>query len=79
VDAEFAQRLAEYRATHPRTHMLFVGATVYRSKDSPPRTLVRYWPEGNGAASHSGPPPTSPSSPEASTRSWIPPATVIIS
>jgi hypothetical protein len=50
VDAEFAQRLAEYRATHPRTHLLFIGATVYHSKDSPPRTLVRYWPEGKGGS-----------------------------
>jgi hypothetical protein len=50
VEAEFAQRIAEYRATHPRTRLLFVGATVYRSKDSPPRTLVRYWPEGNGGS-----------------------------
>jgi hypothetical protein len=48
VDAEFAQRLAEYRATHPKSGLLFLSATVYRSKDSPPRTLVRYWPEGNG-------------------------------
>ena len=48
VDAEFAQRLAEYRETHPKSDLLFLSATVYRSKDSPPRTLVRYWPKGNG-------------------------------
>ena len=48
VDAEFAQRLAEYRETHPKSGLLFLSATVYRSKDSPPRTLVRYWPKGNG-------------------------------
>ena len=47
VDAEFAQRLAEYRETHPKSDLLFLSATVYRSKDSPPRTLVRYWPKGN--------------------------------
>lgn len=46
VDAEFSQRLAEYREEHPRSGLLFLGATVFRSKDSPPRTLVRYWPEG---------------------------------
>lgn len=28
--------------------MLSLGATVYRLKDSPPRTLVQYWP-GHGA------------------------------
>jgi len=46
VDAEFTKRLAEYREEHPRSGLLFLGATVFRSKDSPPRTLVRYWPEG---------------------------------
>ena len=50
VDPEFAQRLAEYRETHPKSDLLFLSATVYRSKDSPPCTLVRYWPEGNGGA-----------------------------
>lgn len=31
------------------THeLLFLGATVYRFKNSPPRTLVRWWPEGSG-------------------------------
>ena len=46
VDAEFTKRLAEYREEHPRSGLLFLGATVFRSKDSPPRTLVRFWPEG---------------------------------
>jgi hypothetical protein len=45
-DAEFSQRLAEYRETHPKNELLFLGATVFRSKDSPPRTLVRWWPQG---------------------------------
>lgn len=48
VDAEFSQRLAEYREEHPQSDLLFLGATVFRSKDSPPRTLVRYWPGGKG-------------------------------
>ena len=43
-NAAFKARLAEYRASHPETLMLSLGATVYRFKDSPPRTLVRYWP-----------------------------------
>ena len=46
LDEEFSQRLADYREAHPRSGLLFLSATVYRSKDSPPRTLVRYWPEG---------------------------------
>jgi hypothetical protein len=45
-DAEFSQRLAEYRETHPKNELLFLGATVFRSKDSPPRTLIRWWPQG---------------------------------
>ena len=48
VTEEFTRRLAEYQAAHPRSGMLFLGATVYRFKDSPPRTLVRYWPEKGG-------------------------------
>ncbi len=47
-DSEFSGRLADYREAHPKSGLLFIGATVFRSKDSPPRTLVRYWPEGKG-------------------------------
>jgi hypothetical protein len=50
LNEEFAQRLAEYREAHPRSHMLFISATVFRSQDAPPLTLVRYWPEGKGGA-----------------------------
>lgn len=46
ADAAFAQNLAEYREENPKSGLLLLGATVFRSKDSPPRTLVRYWPEG---------------------------------
>ncbi len=45
-DEEFSASLANYRADHPKSGLLFLGATVYRSQDSRPRTLVRYWPEG---------------------------------
>jgi hypothetical protein len=45
---EFTAKLAEYRASHPRGELLFLGATVFRSKDFPPRTLVRWWPMGTG-------------------------------
>jgi hypothetical protein len=50
LDAEFSQRLAEYRDAHPKSDLLLLGATIYRSKDSPPRTLVRFWPNGNRGA-----------------------------
>ena len=40
--AAFKQRLADYRATHPRTEMLFISALVYRTGISQPRTQVRY-------------------------------------
>jgi hypothetical protein len=45
-DAEFSQRLAEYNEARPNNELLFLGATVFRSQDSPPRTLVRWWPMG---------------------------------
>lgn len=45
-DSEFSRLLTAYRTAHPRSGLLFLGATVFRSKHSPPRTLVRYWPEG---------------------------------
>lgn len=47
ADAEFGRRVAEYRAEHPRTLLAFLGVTVFRSKDSPPRSLVRWWIAGN--------------------------------
>jgi hypothetical protein len=50
ADSAFSQRLAEYRDEHPKSCLLFLGATVFRSKDSAPRTLVRYWPEGTREA-----------------------------
>lgn len=48
VDEEFSQRIAEYREEHPKFNLLFLGASVYRSKDSAPRTLVRWWPIEGG-------------------------------
>ena len=35
-------------AGHPTTRMLSLGATVYRFKDNPPRTLVQYRPQPDG-------------------------------
>ncbi len=46
AEAAFRERVAAYREIHPRTKMAFISATVFRSKDSAPRTLVRCWPEG---------------------------------
>ncbi len=46
MDEAFRQRLAAYRTAHPLEKLLFLGATVFRSQDSPPRTLVRCWPAG---------------------------------
>ena len=48
MDPALRERLRAYQATHPRTEWICLGATVYRSKNSPPRTLVRYWANGNG-------------------------------
>ena len=47
-DPALKQHIAQYRATHPALKMLLVGATVYHSKDSPPRTLVRLWHQAEG-------------------------------
>ena len=49
-DPALRDRLAEFAATHPQMAVVRIGATVYRSKDAPPRSLVRYWP-GPGAES----------------------------
>jgi hypothetical protein len=48
--AAFKVRMAAYRAQHPQARMLFLGATVYRLQNAPPRTLVSYWP-GDGTES----------------------------
>lgn len=45
---QFQERLAAYRADHPRNEHVFLSATVYRSKNSPPRTFVRWWPQHGG-------------------------------
>ncbi|MGL4398226.1 MAG: hypothetical protein ACRCXD_00025, partial [Luteolibacter sp.] len=46
AQAAYRERVAAYREAHPRTKMAFLSATIFRSSDSPPRTLVRCWPEG---------------------------------
>jgi hypothetical protein len=45
---EFLQRLSEFRAAHPRSSFLNLGATIYHSKYHPTRTLLQLWPEGGG-------------------------------
>lgn len=44
-EAEFRSRMAEYRAKYRATKLSFLSATIYRSKNAPPRTLVRWWPQ----------------------------------
>lgn len=44
ADSSFSQQLADYE--HPKSGILILGATVFRSKDAPPRTLVRCWSDG---------------------------------
>ncbi len=43
---ELLARIAALRAKYPRNEIMSLGATAYRSKDSPPRTLVRIWTTG---------------------------------
>jgi len=38
-------RIAFLREKFPKNEILRIGATVYRSKDSAPRTLCDYWPD----------------------------------
>jgi hypothetical protein len=45
-DEEFRAQLRAYHAARPRPDHLFLGATVFRSANHPPRTLVRWWPLG---------------------------------
>lgn len=49
-DPRFQERLAAYRADHPKNEHFFLSATIYRSKYSPPRTFVRWWPQQGGEA-----------------------------
>lgn len=46
TDVEFGKQAEQYRENHQRSGLLFLGATVFRSKDKPPVSLVRCWPEG---------------------------------
>ncbi len=45
---EMKQRIEEYRRTHIGTRVLMLSATVFHFDDSPPRTLLRYWPPRAG-------------------------------
>jgi hypothetical protein len=40
--------IEEFVEENPDAGFLFVGASVYRSKDSSPRTFVNLWPQGQG-------------------------------
>ena len=47
-NAALRERLAENRAEQPKTDLILLSATVYRSQNGPPRSLVRYWAGGKG-------------------------------
>jgi hypothetical protein len=49
--AALQEELAETGVQQPKWDFLFLGATVFRTKDSPPRTLVTYWPSNMGEVS----------------------------
>ena len=48
TNPEFLQRLKEYRAAHPVAQMIRLGATIYRSSRSAPRTLAKLGPLDGG-------------------------------
>jgi hypothetical protein len=41
-------RIASLRAKHPTRQLILIGANVFRSKNSPVRSLVHVWPNGGG-------------------------------
>jgi hypothetical protein len=43
ADIEFRAQMRAYYAANPRPEQLCLGATVFRSANQAPRTLVRYW------------------------------------
>lgn len=47
AEADYQQILDDYREANPKSGLMLVGATVFRPKEGPPRTLVRIWPEGH--------------------------------
>ena len=47
-DPAVQERIATRRAKYPGRKLLLVGATIYHAKDTPPRTLVRLWPQAQG-------------------------------
>jgi hypothetical protein len=47
-DPALLKRIAARRAKYPDRKLLLLGATVYHSKDTPPRTLVQIWPQAEG-------------------------------
>ena len=47
TDPAFQARIAAFRANHPKNELIRIGANVYHSQVSAPRTLVTYWPNNN--------------------------------
>ena len=49
TDPAVQERIAKFRAKNKGVHRsLLVGATVYRFNESPARSLVQFWPQGQG-------------------------------
>lgn len=46
IGPELQERIAEYRARHPRHQIIGLGATVYRLENESTRTLLHVWPSG---------------------------------
>ena len=47
TDPAFQARIAAFRANHPKNELIRIGANVYHSQVSAPRTLVTYWPNSD--------------------------------
>lgn len=46
--ATYPEQASEVSGPQPEWDFLIVGATVFRFRDAPPRTMVTYWPSGRG-------------------------------
>ena len=48
ADPAIQARIAEIHANHPQVEPIGLGATIFRDKNSAPRTLANYWPATQG-------------------------------
>ena len=47
TDPAVQARIEAFRAKYPKKELIRIGANVYHSQNSTPRTLVTYWPNNN--------------------------------